>query len=162
MTINHLFVMVTASKLPAVRSFYQNTLQTLGYKEMIVIKNEKTELYGFGSDYPYLWLKPLLPGVQAVPTHVAIDGPGMLRQMPFQDKADMQQTIPPWMSSTKLLCEFALHVIKHCLLNRRNRLAGGIDNGFPGIRSEMSKQPYYAGFVLDPDGNNIEAVCVPK
>src|SRR5436190_22827723 len=36
--------------------------------------------------------------------------------------------------------------------------AGGRDNGVPGIRSEYS-ETYYAGYVLDPNGNNIEAVC---
>lgn len=38
--------------------------------------------------------------------------------------------------------------------------AGGTDNGPPGIRSEEAGYPpgYYAAFVLDPDGNNIEAV----
>jgi catechol 2,3-dioxygenase-like lactoylglutathione lyase family enzyme len=35
--------------------------------------------------------------------------------------------------------------------------AGGIDNGGPGIR-EMYHPNYYAAFVLDPDGHNIEAV----
>ncbi|KAG0649492.1 hypothetical protein D0Z07_4312 [Hyphodiscus hymeniophilus] len=40
--------------------------------------------------------------------------------------------------------------------------AGGRDNGGPGIRSEMSRQPYYSVFVYDLDGNNIEAVCVKK
>jgi catechol 2,3-dioxygenase-like lactoylglutathione lyase family enzyme len=34
--------------------------------------------------------------------------------------------------------------------------AGGRDNGAPGIRSYHSA--YYAAFVLDPDGNNVEAV----
>ena len=34
---------------------------------------------------------------------------------------------------------------------------GGKDNGAPGIHSEYSPN-YYAAFVLDPDGNNIEAV----
>ena len=33
--------------------------------------------------------------------------------------------------------------------------AGGTDNGAPGLR----RPRYYAAFVLDPDGNNIEAVC---
>jgi len=37
-------------------------------------------------------------------------------------------------------------------------LAGGIDNGPPGLRSGGSPPGYYAAFVLDPDGNNIEAV----
>jgi catechol 2,3-dioxygenase-like lactoylglutathione lyase family enzyme len=35
--------------------------------------------------------------------------------------------------------------------------AGGADNGAPGIRSRYGAG-YYAAFVLDPDGNNIEAV----
>jgi catechol 2,3-dioxygenase-like lactoylglutathione lyase family enzyme len=35
--------------------------------------------------------------------------------------------------------------------------AGGRDNGAPGIRKEYSAT-YYAAFVLDPNGNNIEAV----
>ncbi len=34
--------------------------------------------------------------------------------------------------------------------------AGGRDNGEPGLRPYGDR--YYAAFVLDPDGNNIEAV----
>ncbi|HEY3174907.1 MAG TPA: VOC family protein [Candidatus Polarisedimenticolia bacterium] len=34
---------------------------------------------------------------------------------------------------------------------------GGRDNGAPGIRKNYGPH-YYAAFVLDPDGNNIEAV----
>jgi catechol 2,3-dioxygenase-like lactoylglutathione lyase family enzyme len=37
--------------------------------------------------------------------------------------------------------------------------AGGRDNGAPGLRSGGYPRGYYAAFVLDPDGNNIEAVC---
>ena len=36
--------------------------------------------------------------------------------------------------------------------------AGGKDNGAPGIRNEYHSN-YYAAFVIDPDGNNVEAVC---
>ena len=36
--------------------------------------------------------------------------------------------------------------------------AGGRDNGPPGIRPQYDAN-YYAAYVLDPDGNNIEAVC---
>ncbi|HEY2005001.1 MAG TPA: VOC family protein [Solirubrobacteraceae bacterium] len=35
--------------------------------------------------------------------------------------------------------------------------AGGTDNGAPGFRPEYS-DGYYGAFILDPDGNNIEAV----
>jgi len=36
--------------------------------------------------------------------------------------------------------------------------AGAIDNGAPGLRSQYHAS-YYGAFVLDPDGNNVEAVC---
>lgn len=35
---------------------------------------------------------------------------------------------------------------------------GGTDNGPPGLRPEYHEN-YYGAFVLDPDGNNLEAVC---
>lgn len=39
--------------------------------------------------------------------------------------------------------------------------AGGKDNGSPGLRDTRQGYPrgYYAAFVLDLDGNNMEAVC---
>jgi catechol 2,3-dioxygenase-like lactoylglutathione lyase family enzyme len=36
--------------------------------------------------------------------------------------------------------------------------AGATDNGAPGVRSDYHPN-YYAAFVRDPDGHNIEAVC---
>jgi catechol 2,3-dioxygenase-like lactoylglutathione lyase family enzyme len=36
--------------------------------------------------------------------------------------------------------------------------AGGSDNGQPGVRSDYHPH-YYAAFVLDPEGNNVEVVC---
>ena len=36
--------------------------------------------------------------------------------------------------------------------------AGGTDNGAPGVR-EIYHPHYYGAYVLDPDGNNVEAVC---
>lgn len=35
---------------------------------------------------------------------------------------------------------------------------GGRDNGKPGLRPNYHDH-YYGAFVLDPDGNNVEAVC---
>ena len=37
-------------------------------------------------------------------------------------------------------------------------VAGGRDNGEPGLRPQYHPN-YYGAFVLDPDGNNVEAVC---
>ena len=36
--------------------------------------------------------------------------------------------------------------------------AHGKDNGAPGVRKDYSPT-YYAAFLIDPDGNNVEAVC---
>jgi catechol 2,3-dioxygenase-like lactoylglutathione lyase family enzyme len=36
--------------------------------------------------------------------------------------------------------------------------AGGTDNGAPGVRDHYHPT-YYAAYVRDPDGNNVEAVC---
>ncbi|KAH8598405.1 Glyoxalase/Bleomycin resistance protein/Dihydroxybiphenyl dioxygenase [Bisporella sp. PMI_857] len=38
--------------------------------------------------------------------------------------------------------------------------AGGKDNGAPGVRPWM--EGYYAAYLLDLDGNNIEVVCFEK
>ncbi|MGI4849330.1 MAG: VOC family protein [Janthinobacterium lividum] len=39
--------------------------------------------------------------------------------------------------------------------------AGATDHGAPGLREHYAPD-YYAAFVLDPDGYNIEAVCHGK
>lgn len=39
------------------------------------------------------------------------------------------------------------------------RKAGAKDNGKPGIRAEYAPN-YYAAFLVDLDGNNVEAVCM--
>ena len=39
---------------------------------------------------------------------------------------------------------------------------GATDNGAPGVREQYSSEEggrYYAAFLLDPDGNNVEVVC---
>jgi catechol 2,3-dioxygenase-like lactoylglutathione lyase family enzyme len=36
--------------------------------------------------------------------------------------------------------------------------AGGRDNGAPGPRPDYGPT-YYAAFLIDPDGNNVEAMC---
>jgi catechol 2,3-dioxygenase-like lactoylglutathione lyase family enzyme len=36
--------------------------------------------------------------------------------------------------------------------------SGGTDNGPPGVRSQYHEK-YYAAYILDPDGHNVEVVC---
>ena len=42
---------------------------------------------------------------------------------------------------------------------REGMKASGRDNGAPGLRKDYSPT-YYAAFLFDPDGNNVEAVCL--
>ena len=59
---------------------------------------------------------------------------------------------------TNLHLAFQAESIEHVnAFYRAGLTAGGKDNGEPGFR-EYHKS-YYAAFLLDPDGNNIEAVC---
>jgi catechol 2,3-dioxygenase-like lactoylglutathione lyase family enzyme len=59
--------------------------------------------------------------------------------------------------------------VRHWALRARNResvvrfyeaalRSGGADDGAPGLRRDFHPS-YFAAFVLDPDGNRIEAVC---
>ena len=43
--------------------------------------------------------------------------------------------------------------------HQRGGAAGGRDHGKPGLRTDYAPT-YYAAFLLDPDGNNVEAVCM--
>jgi catechol 2,3-dioxygenase-like lactoylglutathione lyase family enzyme len=43
--------------------------------------------------------------------------------------------------------------------HREGLKSGGRDNGAPGLRRDYS-DTYYASFLFDPDGNNVEAVCL--
>lgn len=41
--------------------------------------------------------------------------------------------------------------------HREGTKTGGRDNGAPGVRQDYGPK-YYAAFLFDPDGNNVEAV----
>jgi catechol 2,3-dioxygenase-like lactoylglutathione lyase family enzyme len=69
-----------------------------------------------------------------------------------------------WVTDRPAPGEGSLHVAftapDHATVDAFHRealAAGGTDNGPPGLR-EHYHPTYYAAFVLDPDGNNIEAV----
>ena len=63
--------------------------------------------------------------------------------------------------SAKHPVHVALHASDHSAVKRFHAAgleSGGVDNGAPGLRTDYSPS-YYAAFLLDPDGNNVEAVC---
>jgi catechol 2,3-dioxygenase-like lactoylglutathione lyase family enzyme len=44
---------------------------------------------------------------------------------------------------------------------KKGLAAGGRDNGPPGLRADYGPS-YFAAFLVDPDGNNIEAACLAE
>jgi predicted lactoylglutathione lyase len=70
-----------------------------------------------------------------------------------------------WLSGDAQLAHSLVHVAFNAgtrtavdAFHREGLRAGGRDNGAPGIREDYAPD-YYAAFLLDPDGNNIEALC---
>ena len=70
-----------------------------------------------------------------------------------------------WLYADERLAHSLLHVAFNAssrsavdAFHRTGLASGGRDNGAPGLRRDYSPS-YYAAFLLDPDGNNIEAVC---
>jgi hypothetical protein len=66
--------------------------------------------------------------------------------------------VTPFASSTT---HIAFQVKKKALVDAFYQAviaAGGNDNGKPGLRPQYNPN-YYDGFVLDPNGYNIEVVC---
>ncbi|WP_408505102.1 VOC family protein [Paraburkholderia sediminicola] len=67
-----------------------------------------------------------------------------------------------WLGTTKPTgIHIALSASDHAAVDAFHQAtlhAGAIDNGKPGLRPDYHAN-YYAAFVIDPDGNNLEAVC---
>jgi|SRR5271166_5216397 len=92
-----------------------------------------------------------------------VDEAGKSAGFGFKDSAS------PWFAKGSLwIAEGKAAAKVHLALHAPNRkavagfhaaalAAGGKDNGEPGLRPDYHAN-YYAGFVFDPDGNNVEAV----
>ena len=61
-------------------------------------------------------------------------------------------------STTMILDHIGFQVSDLAQFHAAALAAGGKDNGAPGLRPRYHPN-YYAAFVFDPDGHNIEAVC---
>lgn len=114
--------------LAKARRFYEAIAKPLG---LVTVDNgDSAFLLGRGpNDYPYLWIGTLRPSYWVEGSRAGIN------QAHFAFIAKSQQAVDDFYRA-------ALE-------------AGGKDNGKPGPR-EGAKN-YYGAFVLDPDGNNIEA-----
>ena len=85
----------------------------------------------------------------------------------FQRPQQAECTLPleplvdrKWGNFTTLRCEWHIDIFYlYVKLINSISAAGGKCNGPPGLRPQYFAT-YYAAYVLDPDGRNIEAVCM--
>lgn len=119
---------IVVSDLKAARRFYDAVAEALGLQT----KTQAPEFFVLGKSQeepiPYLWIGTLIPSYWAEGSRTGIN------QMHIAFAADSKAKV-------KAFYDAALK-------------AGGRDNGPPGPRRDFG---YYGAFVLDPDGNNIEA-----
>lgn len=117
------------------RAFYDKVLGTLGYKVAMEITDSPAYIGagygdpGSGHAEPAFWIGA---GRRPGPRPISPDGQHLAFRAPDRASVD------------------AFH--------REALLAGGSDNGAPGLRPQYHPN-YYAAFVLDPDGHRLEAVC---
>ncbi|KAK4118678.1 hypothetical protein N657DRAFT_583216 [Parathielavia appendiculata] len=136
MPIAHTGIKVSAARHQAVVAWYEAALAPLGYtKAMAFLDNQ---VVGFGPS----------PGeVDWWVTSSAAAPPGV----PPPADADVASVLP---THTAFVAKDRASVDA---FHKAGVAAGGKCNGGPGVR--QSGPTYYAAFVLDPAGNNIEAVC---
>lgn len=119
---------IVVSDLAKARAFYDAIAKPLG---LVTADNFKGSfVLGKGANqYPYLWIGTLIPSYW-------IEGsrPG-INQMHVAFSAPSKEAVDAFYDAALA--------------------AGGKDNGKPGPREGVDR--YYGAFVLDPDGNNIEA-----
>nr|WP_314256958.1 VOC family protein [uncultured Devosia sp.] len=121
---------IVVTDLAKARRFYDAIAKALGLAT--VDNSEGSFLLGKGmNQYPYLWIGTLRPSYWAEGSRAGIN------QMHVAFTAESKASVDEFFRS-------ALE-------------AGGKDRGKPGPREGAGD--YYGAFVLDPDGNNIEA-CV--
>lgn len=125
---------VSPRDIESARRFYDAALEPLGISKVMEVKPEQSEGYhgiGYGTGRkPFFWLSR--DRRRAIPE--ASGGTGI--HIAFEAK------------SRAAVDAFYVAAIAH----------GGRDNGPPGIRAHYHPA-YYAAFVIDPDGVNVEAVC---
>lgn len=112
------------------RAFYAAALAPLGYDKRVDQTFDGVQVVGFGvGEQIDTWL---------------IDGPS-----PHGGPAVTSGCHLAWRAPNRAAVD-AFHAAALA--------QGGRDNGAPGLRP-LYHPHYYGAFIIDPDGNNIEAVC---
>ncbi|KAK1832964.1 Glyoxalase/bleomycin resistance protein/ dioxygenase [Podospora conica] len=129
MTISHTGIVCAPAALPALIKFYTLALAPLGYRKTMAFRDDRVIGFSDNQANPY----EADWWVAAVKEGEVAAAAGSHHAFVVKDRATVE----------------AFH--------KAALEAGGKDNGAPGVRT-MYGPKYFAAFVLDPAGNNIEAM----
>lgn len=125
---------VSPADIEEARRFYDAALKPLGIANVMEVTAEQSGGYhgiGYGTGRkPFFWLS-----------------------------SDSRRAVPPGPRGAGI--HIAFEAESRAAVDAFHAAAmaqGGSDNGAPGIRPHYHPA-YYAAFVIDPDGVNVEAVC---
>lgn len=125
---------VSPANIEKARQFYDAALRPLGIENVMEVTAEESGGYhgiGYGVGHkPFFWLS-----------------------------SDSRHATPPGPRGAGI--HIAFEAESRAAVDAFHAAAmaqGGRDNGAPGIRPHYHPA-YYAAFVIDPDGVNVEAVC---
>ncbi|KAL1955015.1 hypothetical protein VTO42DRAFT_368 [Malbranchea cinnamomea] len=133
MPLSHIGLVVPRSKFEQTVSFYLSALEPLGYKEHA---RPVPHVVGLGVMYPDFWISTICETMAGT----TADEEG--------------KKAPPVHVAFTAGNRNLVHAFYAAALK-----AGGKCNGPPGPRPQYTRT-YYAAFVIDPAGNNIETVCI--
>lgn len=124
------------SDIQKTKSFYAAVLPPLGYVLLVEANYGGSNMLGFGTP-------DNSPRGHKIDTWFA-DGPSPYGGHPVTTGCHLCWTAPN---------RAAVDAFYKAAMEQ-----GGRSNGAPGLRPEYHSH-YYGAFVIDPDGNNVEAVC---
>lgn len=125
------------SDIAKTQAFYTEALAALGYALLVQTNYGGSNMLGFGRP------DANTPGGHKIDTWF-VDGPS-----PYGGHAISTGCHLAWAAPSRTAVDgFYAAAMRN----------GGRDNGPPGVRAHYHPS-YYGAFVMDPDGNNVEAVC---
>ncbi|KAH6844620.1 hypothetical protein B0I37DRAFT_355174 [Chaetomium sp. MPI-CAGE-AT-0009] len=143
MTIAHTGIKAPAVQHTSIVAWYETALAPLGYTKAMAFLDDLVVGFADASGAIDWWISSSAAVTPGAPAPEPTAGADVAKVLP---------THTAFVAKDRAAVE-AFH--------QAAVAAGGKCNGKPGIREHYSPS-YFAAFVLDPAGNNIEAVCTAE
>lgn len=150
MVIAHTGIVCAESLVPALLKFYTHALAPLGYRKVISFRDDLVHGFGDAPGQVDWWVSAAHEkiggeaGAVVASSHHAFVAKGLFFPVPT---FCMDVMLTQWGTDRATVEAFHKAALE----------AGGKDNGAPGVRARYGPK-YFAAYILDPVGNNIEAM----